>query len=57
MFEVLRDEIVNDDLLAGQPEASKQWVAKVRLPAGRWEGSQAMGWPRCGWLRGGGHGY
>ena len=57
MFEVLRDEIVNDDLLAGQPEASKQWVAKVRLPAGRWEGSQPMGWPRCGWLRGGGHGY
>ena len=30
MFERLRDEIVNDDLLAGQPEASKKWVKEVR---------------------------
>ncbi len=30
MFERLRDEIVNDDLLEGQPEASKKWVKEVR---------------------------
>lgn len=29
VFEQLRDEIVNDELLAGQPEASKQWVKEV----------------------------
>lgn len=30
VFERLRDEIVNDDLLEGQPEASKKWVKEVR---------------------------
>lgn len=29
MFELLRDELVNDDLLAGQPESSMQWVKEV----------------------------
>ena len=31
VFEQLRDEIVNDDLLDGQPESSKQWVKEVRM--------------------------
>ena len=30
MFETLRDEIVNDEMLAGQPESSKAWVKEVR---------------------------
>lgn len=30
VFEQLRDEIVNDKLLAGQPESSKKWVKEVR---------------------------
>lgn len=29
VFEQLRDEIVVDDLLAGQPESSKQWITEV----------------------------
>jgi hypothetical protein len=30
VFEQLRDEIVNDEVLAGQPESSKKWVKEVR---------------------------
>lgn len=30
VFERLRDEIVNDEMLAGQPESSKKWVKEVR---------------------------
>ena len=30
VFDTLRDEIVNDELLAGQPESSMQWVKEVR---------------------------
>ena len=51
MFETLRDEIVNDELLAGQPESSKAWVKEVRWgkeakrsPAHQWSG----GWARRG---------
>lgn len=29
LFEELREEIVNDPLLKGQPEFSKDWVCKV----------------------------
>ena len=29
VFEQLRDELVNDDLLGAQPDASKQWVKEV----------------------------
>lgn len=29
VFEQLRDEIVNDDLLGDQPDSSKDWVRKV----------------------------
>ncbi|EFN59689.1 hypothetical protein CHLNCDRAFT_33543 [Chlorella variabilis] len=38
VFEQLRDEIVNDELLAGQPEASKQWVKEMmdyNVPLGK----------------------
>ncbi|KAI7842723.1 hypothetical protein COHA_003653 [Chlorella ohadii] len=38
VFERLRDEIVNDDLLAGQPEASKKWVKEMmdyNVPLGK----------------------
>lgn len=43
VFEALRDDIVNDELLAGQPESSKQWVKEVRRRslAARWEGAAA----------------
>jgi hypothetical protein len=34
VFETLRDEIVNDELLAGQPDSSKQWVKEVRWRRG-----------------------
>lgn len=41
VFERLRDEIVNDELLAGQPEASKKWIKEVR----RWAASAGtVGW-------------
>lgn len=30
VFETLRDEIVNDELLAGQPASSMTWVKEVR---------------------------
>ena len=61
VFETLRDEIVNDELLAGQPDSSKQWVKEVRWRAGgRWAtvGGRASGlsppaacWPPGGTLR------
>jgi len=31
VFEQLRDELIDDDLLAGQPEESKTWVERVRV--------------------------
>jgi hypothetical protein len=33
VFEQLRDEIVNDELLNGQPESSMKWVKEVRTPS------------------------
>ena len=47
VFETLRDEIVNDELLAGQPDFSKQWVKEVRWRAGGsggGEGSTSACW-------------
>lgn len=38
VFEQLRDEIVNDELLAGQPDSSKAWVREVSAQVGVWEG-------------------
>lgn len=29
MFEKLRDELLEDSILAGQPESSKDWLRKV----------------------------
>ena len=30
VYEGLRDQIVNDPFLAGQPDAAKEWMKKVR---------------------------
>lgn len=31
VFESVRDELVDDSLLAGQPQASREWMTKVRV--------------------------
>lgn len=43
MFERLRDEIVNDEMLAGQPESSKKWVKEVRQEGESKHGNRCRG--------------
>lgn len=49
VFESVRDELVDDSLLAGQPQASREWMTKVRVG---WEmlvyTCYGHGWPISG---------